>query len=505
MTAALVGVASPPRMIGPREWPESWGPAPRWATPRNPELKTYGPVAARYCKAITGHDPHPHQRYTWDVSLEVRADGQGWEHPEVLKTIQRQSGKSFEQAPLTGQRAAMAPDSSIFITAQSGDKAVSRWAVASRTICRAQPEVRMLVSTAHERTLWPNGSSFRPFAPKEGALDGETPALAQVDELWAFDAMQQDLMEQSFAPAIFMNPWGQLIKTSTAGTERSGWLNADRERGRAVVESGAPSSFAYFEWGIPEGVGDTAAIDLPDDALVRLVLEHHPLTGRHPRITFDALMDELGKGRTRFLRGLGNLTVEVRAEGIVDPEVWERQAERAKIPTTAVVGIGVDVDPIGRESTIYAGWRDPETGIGVVEIIERGSGQGWVPARVQQLTQRWKVGAVAVEYLGAGRSVGDKLERLGVEIVRMSGPDSSAAASRFLDDLQARVQVHDEKRDSSVGDAMRAAQVRRLKTGPVIEAKGTEPVTAIRAAVAAMWAADHTTDPEPEPAPFKIW
>lgn len=439
------------------------------------------------------------------MALEVRADGLGWEHPEVLKTIPRQSGKSFEQAPITGHRASMKDDAQIFITAQTGDKAVARWFTASRVICRKHPEVRQLVSTAHERTLWPNGAAFRPFAPKEGALDGETPDLAMVDELWAFDAADQELMENSFGPAIFMNPWGQLWKMSTAGTEKSTWLAADRERGRAAVEAGGGGTFAYFEWGIPEGVGDTAAMDLPDDVLVQLVIDHHPLAGRHPRVTFDALMDELGKGRGKFVRGLGNLTVESRSEGPVDTEVWKRQATRAAIPEGVRVGLGVDVDQLGMETTIYAGWRDPDTGLGVVEIIERGAGQGWAAARVTSIASRWKPGAIAVNYSDGGRSVGDKLVQSGHPVVKLNGPDQAAACARFVDDLDAKSQTHDELRDRAITDAMRAAAVRRIQAGPIFERAGSEPVTAFRAAVWAMWAADHMTEAEPEVAPFRIW
>lgn len=462
---------------------------------------------AKVCKLITGFDPYPHQRYTWDVGLEVREDGSGWEHPEILKTIQRQSGKSFEQAPITAHRAAMKPDSQVWITAQNGDKAVSRWSAASRTITRAMSDVRMLVSISHERTIWPNGSAFRPFAPKvEGTLDGETPDLLHLDELWAHGLDVRAPLEASILPALFMNPWGQISKTSTAGTERSEWLNADRARGREVVESGRRSKLAHFEWGVPEGVGDTATVDLDDEALVRLILEYHPLAGLHPRITFEDLAAELADtSRASFIRGLGNLTIETRAEGIVDVEVWGRGKSTATIPTDVRVGIGVDTDLLGRETTIYAGWRDPATGIGVVEIIERGAGLGWVARRVASISQRWPVGAVAIDYTTPTRAVGDACAQLGAPVVKLYGPDMGAAGTRFFDDLDAQRQTHDELRDGAIGDAMRAAVKRQTKTGPYVEAKGSAPVTAFRAALLAMWAADHMTEAEPEPVPFKIW
>lgn len=450
-------------------------------------------------KRITGHELYPWQRYVLDVALEVLPDG-GWAYEEVLVTVPRQSGKSFMFAPLVGERLSRKPDRQAWITAQNGDKAKARWLAASKPL-EMLPQVRKLVSTAHERTLWQNGSAFRPFTPKEGAIDGETPDLVLIDELWAFNALDREVMEDSFGPAVFMNPWGQLWKTSTAGTERSSWLNADRERGRRTVEAGG-GRFAFFEWSIPEAVDGMDSGLLPDEDLVRLVLAHHPLAGRHPKIESHLLMEELGKGRARFLRGLGNLTRETREDGAIPADVWRRGESRAMIPTDARVGIGVDVDELGRESTIYVGYRDP-SGLGVVEIVERAAGQGWVPGRLKGLTERWDVGAVAVAYAGPSRSVGDTAERLGVDILRVWTPDVGAATTRFIDDLEQRRQSHDELRDTSIGDAMRAAQLRRLKTGPVIDPKGVEPVTALRAAVMAMWAADHL--PEiPVRIPFHI-
>lgn len=486
-------------------WLPSWGPAPRWATPRDPSRASFGPVVGRLCRRLTGQDLHPWQQHVLDVALEVLPDG-GWAYEEISVTVPRQSGKTFLVAPVVGHRMGRAADRQAWITAQNGDKAVRRWAAASRVLAKSMPGVRQLVSTAHERTVWPNGSQFLPFTPKEAAVDGETPDLIWIDEQWAFDGADQAAMESSFGPAVFMNPWGQVWKTSTAGTQLSAWLNADRLRGRAAVEAGRNRGLAIFEWGIPD---DEDPADMDDGVLVDLILAHHPLTGHHPKITREALLGELDGAdatkRASFIRGLGNLTMETRGDGLVPDPVWTRTAARALVPTGVRFGLGVAVDELGRESSIVAGYRDPDTGIGVVELVESGSGSGWVAQRVKNITGREDVGITAVHYSGPGRAAGDAMLRLGVPVLKVWSPDVSAATTRFLEDLDRERQQHDGHRGPEMTCAMRAASTTRLKAGPMIVPSGHEPVTAVQAAVLAMWAADHLPEEAPPPPPpFEI-
>jgi hypothetical protein len=487
-------------------WPTSWGPAPRWATPRDPSRASYGPVVGRLTQKLLGVALHPWQQYVLDVALEVLPEG-GWAYEEVLTTVPRQSGKTFLFAPLVAHRMGRADDRQAWITAQTGDKAVARWSIASKAITKSGrlPGVRQLVSTSHERTVWPNGSFFRPFAPKEGAVDGETPDLLLVDELWAFDGEDQEAMENSYGPAVFMNPWGQLMKFSTAGTQRSSWLNADRERGRAAVESGR-GRMAFFEWSIPEVVDGQQVDKLNDERIVELVLAHHPLTGRHPKVTRDRLLNEISKStraRQQFIRGMGNLTQEVRGDGLVPDDVWRRTTARALIPAGVRVGIGFQVDELGRETTIYAGYRDPESGVGVVELIEQGSGSGWVASRLRNLEERWNPGAIACHYSGPSRAAADAAIRLGVDILKVYTPDMGAANTRFLEDLDRERQLHDGARGPEITRAMKAAQSRQLQAGPMFESAGVDPITALPAASLAMWATDHLPE-TPERIPFMI-
>lgn len=459
-------------------------------------------MVGRIFTKLTGMKPHPWQQYVWDVQHEVLEDGSGWAYDETLESVPRQVGKTTKVPAVVAHRCGRAPGRYVWATAQNGDKAVARWDAASKVITAKLPDVKQLVSISHERTLWTNGSVFRPFVPKEGALDGETPDWVPIDELWAFDAADQEALENSFAPTVFMNPWGQVSKMSTAGTERSAWLNSDRARGRAAVESGAPGRFAYFEWGIPEQGLD----DLTDVELVRLVLAHHPLTGRHPKITEAALLGELSKGtgkRSVFIRGMGNVTQETRLDGAVPADIWKDATAKALIPDGVRVGLGVSVDELGRESTIYAGWRDPDTGVGVVELVAQAAGSGWVAPRLQSVTDRWDVGSVAFHYSGPARAAADAAITRGVEVLKVYTPDMGAAATRFLEDLEAGRQMHDGARGTEITEAMQGAVLRYLQAGPVIEPSGTTPVTAMNAAVLAMWATDHLPEIEAR-IPFMI-
>ena len=77
----------------PRDWATSWGPAPRWGTPRTPSRATFGPVVAEISSRM-GRPFYPWQRYVVDVGLEVLDDG-SWAYDEVIVEVESGRGSRF--------------------------------------------------------------------------------------------------------------------------------------------------------------------------------------------------------------------------------------------------------------------------------------------------------------------------------------------------------------------------------------------------------------------------
>lgn len=276
-------------------------------------------------------------------------------------------------------------------------------------------------------------------------------------------------------------------------------MNEGVAQGRQAVLDGVTRGLAYFDWSIPDELGGTPVEKLPDDVLLQLVWDHHPRRDHGLRRGY--LEDELRKSRPRFLRAYGNRTQEARLDGCVPADVWERAEASALIPEDARVGLGVGVDELGRESTIFAGWRDPVSGVAVVELVAQAAGSGWVAPRLASLDRRWDVGAVALHSTGPARAAGDTAARAGVPVLRVTTSDVAAAGTQFLEALEDERVRHDGRRGPELTEAMRAARINRLKAGSTVEPAGTRPVSAMEAAILAMWAADHlpvVEDPLPE-------
>jgi hypothetical protein len=221
----------------------------RWETPRTPGRKTYGPAIAEVARAI-GKPLQPWQRRVLDVGTELLPDGR-WAYPIVCVTVMRQAGKTTLLGPKSLHRCLIRPRVKTWITAQSRQDARDVWS-----------DIADLVDASPIRELWnvrrsngsealgaPTGSTFRVFAPTEDALHGKANEAVDVDEVWAFDGLEGDALEQAILPT-FTTTGGQLWLVSNAGTLTSTWLRKYVDRGRAAVDSGANTGIAYFEWSL---------------------------------------------------------------------------------------------------------------------------------------------------------------------------------------------------------------------------------------------------------------
>src|SRR5215207_3858245 len=236
-------VTLPTRWPGtPPDWRASWGPAPRWATPRSLDRPTYGGTLARIGRELG------------------------------LPPIPRQAGKTTLKIPLYVHRMGALELAELWMTAQSGGKALDRWNKARQWMERRGSPVREYVkswtSIAHEMIMWkPTGSILRPFTPNDESMHGESPELVDVDEWWAFDAVAAEELTGAYSPG-FLTKNAQAWKTSTRGKSWSHGLNEDVKKGRAAVEMGRRAGTAYFEWSLPAQLQGVNLTELPDEVLV---------------------------------------------------------------------------------------------------------------------------------------------------------------------------------------------------------------------------------------------
>lgn len=493
----------------PADWLPSWGPAPRWATPRTPDRPTFGPAVAKIAKRL-GTPLFPWQRYVVDVALEVDPATGHLAYDEVIVLVQRRAGKTVLIAPVTTHRCGRPKiRQQAWLTAQKRDNAVDRWRDAADSIEDALGSaVRKKIGNMAEELRWPaTRSIFVPFAPAEDTMHGADPDLAFVDELWSFTAAQQAVIEGGYEPTFSVKPGSQVWKLSAAGTARSEWLKADRMRGRAAVQSGGTSRIAFFEWCIPDRVDGVKVAELDDDRLLEVVLANHPR--RDYGLRHDFLASQLAKGRPRFLRAYGGLDEDESTEETLIPlDALTKAFTKDRIPPAVRVAFGLHVDDDRRETTISAAWRGPD-GRALTQVLDSRPGSSWAADRAAKLVRSNDggnpVGAVAIVNAGAARNVADALTRAGVPLLPVSQTDRAAACADLYDGLTAKVPTVTHDNDDRLLATFRAAGWRRMGGSRVLASNTGEPITVLDAHTLAVWGFDHMPEPTPDLPPFKIY
>src|SRR5215207_11777411 len=135
-------VTLPTRWPGtPQDWRVSWGPAPRWATPRSLDRPTYGGTLARIGREL-GLPPMPWQAYIYDVTHEIDPRTGWWCYDDIVITVPRQAGKTTLKIPLYVHRMGALELAQLWMTAQSGGKALDRWNAARQWMERRGSPVR---------------------------------------------------------------------------------------------------------------------------------------------------------------------------------------------------------------------------------------------------------------------------------------------------------------------------------------------------------------------------
>lgn len=475
----------------------------------------------------------PWQAYVHDVINEVDPATGWWCYDEVVITVPRQAGKTTLKIPLYAHRMRMTRNGEFWMTAQNGTKAVKRWEVASQSmldIPELNAELKRWVSNARWRLRWNStGSILIPFAPNDENMHGESPAMVDVDEWWAFDLLAADGLEASYQPG-FLTKNGQAIKTSTMGTEESAGLNRDVKSGRAAVERDRRTGTAYFEWSIEDEPFGVPIVELTDDQLVQACLAIHPAIGFHPVAPAEKMRHHVatqlrragddnpkGLSRREYIRAYGNrVQSSVGGWSVISQPAWVAAMASKAIPHGVPVGLGFEADPDGRDGAVAVAWRGPD-GRAVGEILAVKDGVAWIGPAVRALCERWDVWQVANQNAGPSRHVAEALiategglrvrgSRVN-EFLRMSQIDFSAACAAFHAGVTAHHPTIQHIGQAPLNSAVEHVQKRR--TGPTgAWAWRVDPdvsITALVALTAAVWACDHPREVEEDYGPFKMY
>lgn len=489
-------------MIQRLGWQASWGNPPAWATRRNPARATFGPAVGKVSKLL-GKPFFPWQQYVADVAREVDPETGGPWYETVILFVQRRSGKTIMIPPLAAHECGRRGGAQAWITAQSRDNAVKRWREATDPLVPLRVGKRK-VSNMFEELRWPSNSLFRPFAPKEETLHGEDPDLVFVDEYWTLGKIQAGIIREGYAAAWSVKP-GQEWLMSAAGTHASTAMKDARKRGREASLD-PDSRVAFFEWCVPETVGSLPVNKIGDEALLQLIMAHHPRTGFGLRESFIA--SEIGKDKTAAIRAFGGLDSDTsEVSMVIDESAFRRATDKTRrIPRGARVAFGLAADPDLRQAAITAGWQDPQDGRILTELIEERDQVRWsVPAAVA-LLQRWPGSVLMVRSDASGRDLADDvavemrdLELEESRLVRVSASDYAAACVRLRSGLEAIPEpsvLHLGER--KLRTALQAADWHRSGWVP---ARG--PVAVLAAHTLAVWGSTRIpAEPEPEP---KFW
>lgn len=498
-------------------WQESWGPVPSFATPRTWSRPTAGPLIAKTAERIYRRPLFGWQRYAADLLGEVLPDG-SWAYDDVTMLVPRRGGKNHLVNAVGVQRALAKARATIWITGQKRDKAVSRWRdVREELRLSVDEEIKTLasskISQGAEEMRFSTGSLWRPFPPDDENMHGEQPEIVFVDELWAFSLRDKKLMQAAYRPSWAFES-GQEIKISAAGIRgKSGWLEADRAAGRAVVldqleRTDARQGIALVEWGVPDSARAMAEDAVRDrrtrERLMELVAAHHP----RPGLRTSYLEAEFSRDPADFLRAYGNLDdLDGGGDTAIPLGIWNKAQWKGETMTPDGVrfGFGVAVDPDGLEAAIYAACR-LDDGRGLVSRVEVAPGTRWLPGRLVQILEDWSdVDAVAVGNIGADRDVADALVKaLGERVIRLPVADDKAALARFTAEIeQGPRTLHDGALDGSLLEALRAARVSRGQWDHKVGSR--DPFSALPAAHRALWAADHLPEPVKPMGRFQIF
>jgi hypothetical protein len=259
--------------------------------------------------------------------------------------------------------------------------------------------------------------------------------------------------DAALRPTLSARPNPQLWMTASAGTKDS--LQLGIARNRALEDK--PSRQCYMEWSIVPHTQfcgsdcdrhDRSALpkDFEDlslgeqgrifDELVRSYARANPGLGY--RLTVESIESErLAMSEETFMRerlGVGDWPIVGEASWrVISKRAWDNVAdEESQIADGGAVCFAIDVTPERSMACIAVAGRR-EDGFDHVEIVDHRPGTTWVAQRIAELKKRHRPRAVIIGGFGAAASLIPDVEAAGIEVVKASTSERSAACGGFHD------------------------------------------------------------------------
>lgn len=383
---------------------------PRYATPRNPDRKTDGPIVARYAQLL-GMPFIPWQRQVIDVISEIDPETGSYYYDTLVLTVQRQAGKTTITKSYQLRNSQWGPRRRIWYMAQTGQDAGDQFRELADELKKSK--LRKLaenprMSNGNMMLKFHNGSTIRPRASTNTAGHGVQGDLINVDECWSLSQLDAKILKDGFLPttATRFKRTGirpQVWYTSTEGNQHSEFLNSmlDDMRGHDGIAPQIGKRTAYFDFGIPFGSD-------PED--LENIWEHHPGAGW--LFDFDQLKDfraQYGDDTAGWARAYGNIRDTGVPDRAINADLWAATATKPIDPSAfhGRLCFGVAVDMGASRTVIAAAFRTDDGP--VVQIVDVLPGTGSAPHRLKELQDRYDA-PVIIDHRGPSSALHDVLD-----------------------------------------------------------------------------------------------
>jgi hypothetical protein len=429
-----------------------------------PPLSTYSLVteALRASDAL-GVNLYPWQSYALDVALSCEED-RSFIYREVAIICSRQNGKSEILLPRI--KWALENGRRVIHTAQNRLLPRKVFMRLARHY-EKQPGTYIRKANGQEEISLMNGGSYVIVAPQRGArgLSGDDLIIDELREFEDFDfiAAAEPTLTESLNP--------QVLYLSNAGTDLSVVLNDLRDR--------RDPALAYMEWSAHKD----RAIDDREGWL-----EANPIIG-HGKLTLERLQQLYEK-----YREAGELSifetehlcrwVRSMRPRLVQQEYWLRCRGKVSWPPVRPA-LGVNVDAQGKRASAALAWMQTDGKIALtvvgdvsgdpvdvtrfgVELQEKATELGWDQVAFDPWTDQ-------------------HLARHFSNTKAVNGPEYANASERFVRLLETGGLV--SQWADAVAEQLPHASRRETSSDSWMAEKGTVPVTAVLAAIRAVWLA----------------
>jgi hypothetical protein len=433
---------------------------------------------------MLGNTPMPWQEYAADLIGEIGDDGL-FRWPMVIISVPRQAGKTTISQSSCVHRLFTGRGRRVWSTAQTGQKARSKWLEQVEVIESDIFPLRELFTTkkaaGNEQLILSRlNSKFAPHPPTEDSLHGEQSDLNFIDEAWVFDDAEAAALMQAIVPTQTTRPGAQTIIVSTMGTAASTWFHGLVDKAKQPG-----SNIALLDYGIG-----------PDDDPTDLDV----IADNHPAYGYTVTMDSLKRARDQlapaeFARAYGNRQTGARKR-LIPLSAWQSTQTEKKIPSTSPIVFAAAID-IDRTETVIvaAGVLDD---MPIIEVVDRRPGTNWAAPRLDELVKKFDASAPWIDPIGPSSTLVDQLEALGHDMPKINTRIITSAAADLMDRITAtdadglaspRVLI---RPDDSLDIAAEIVEQRRVGEAWAWSRKTAGgSIASLEAATLAIWGLEH--------------